>query len=361
MKKKVMIGMSGGVDSSAAAGLLLEQGYDVVGATFRLWKPEDELFDMEGTCCSLDDINDAREVCNKLGIPHYVLNMKEEFKESVVDNFASEYQAGRTPSPCVECNRKIKFDLFYQKAMAMGFNAIATGHYARIEQNDKGFFQLKTAVYLQKDQSYFLYPIKYGHLKDILFPLGGFTKPEVREIAQRFGFKSVAQKSDSQEICFVDSQGYGAFLERYTEKIPPKGNYIDSKGNVIGQHKGIWYYTVGQRKGLGVTFGKPMYVADIDSRNNTVTLAENHELFSKSMALSNLNYLIPTPPSEPIEVMAKIRNRAPYAKATLFPQASDNASVVFEEPQRAVTKGQSAVLYDKDVIVGGGVIKDYKQ
>lgn len=194
MKKKVMIGMSGGVDSSAAAGLLLEQGYDVVGATFRLWKPEDELFDMEGTCCSLDDINDAREVCNKLGIPHYVLNMKEEFKESVVDNFVSEYQSGRTPSPCVECNRKIKFDLFYQKAKAMGFNAIATGHYARIEQNDKGVFQLKTAVCSQKDQSYFLYPIKYERLKDILFPLGGFTKPEVREIAQRFGFKSVAQK-----------------------------------------------------------------------------------------------------------------------------------------------------------------------
>ena len=350
-----MIGMSGGVDSSVAAALLIEQGYEVVGATFRLWKPEDDLFDSEATCCSLDDINDAREVCHQLGIPHYVFNLKREFKEAVVQNFVEEYQAGRTPNPCIVCNQKIKFDYFSQKAAALGFDYVATGHYARIEQNEQGQYQLKTAAYAQKDQSYFLYGIPYPNLAHILFPLGGYTKPQVRELAEKYGF-SVSHKRDSQEICFVDRSGYGAFLERFTETIPPKGNFIDSKGTVLGQHKGIWHYTVGQRKGLGMAFGKPMYVSEINPVDNTVRLVDDEENYSSRLTAERMNYLIPYPPSKPIRVQVKIRNRAEFAPALLTPLSETKIQLAFDQPQRAITKGQSAVLYDGDICLGGGII-----
>lgn len=346
MKKKVLIGMSGGVDSSAAAGLLLEQGYQVEGATFLLWKPEGN---------SEKEVLDAKSVCAQLNIPHHVLDFQKPFRESVVENFVSEYQSGRTPSPCIECNKKIKFGLFYETAMHMGFDAIATGHYAQILPNKQGIFQLKTAEYLQKDQSYFLYGIPYEKLPHILFPLGRFTKPQVREIAQKYGF-SVAKKKDSQEICFVDQKGYGFFLEQYTHKKPPKGNFVSSSGEILGEHKGIWYYTVGQRKGLGVSFGKPMYVAEVDPAKNTVCLKDDQEIYGSSMELTDMYYPIPQAPKHPINVLVKIRNRAPLAPATLSPRSNGTAKIEFDQPQRAITKGQSAVCYDGDTVIGGGII-----
>ena len=356
MKQKVMIGMSGGVDSSAAAGLLLEQGYDVVGVTFRLWKPQDEWPDLYADK-GKDDIADAKKVCDHLGIPHHVIDMREEFKRDVIENFVSEYQAGRTPSPCIVCNQKIKFGLFYEKAKELGADFISTGHYARISQDKTGIWQLKTSFYPEKDQSYFLYHIPYDRLPHILFPLGNYTKPQVREIAAKFGFEHVSRKKDSQEICFIDAQeGYGKFLERYVGTVPPKGNFVDSKGNPLGQHKGIWYYTVGQRKGLGMAFGKPMYVASIDPSSNTVCLKDDQEIYHDQLTISDICYLLPEPLTSPTKVMVKIRNRAPYAAATLIPLENGNANIQFDQPQRAITKGQSAVCYQGEAVIAGGVI-----
>lgn len=348
--------MSGGVDSSVAAALLKQDGYDVVGVTFRLWTAEDDHAEKQGSCCSLNDINDARLICNQLDIPHYVLNFKDVFKKEVIANFVEEYQKGRTPNPCIECNRKIKFEHFYQKARGMGFDYIATGHYVRNEWNEqKQRFELKTATYLQKDQSYFLYNIPYGHLAHTLFPLGQYTKPQVRALAEQFGFR-IAKKKDSQEICFVDNRGYGSFLQEYTGITPPTGDFIDINGQVLGMHKGIWNYTIGQRKGLGISYSKPLYVKSINIQDNTVTLAEDKDNYAQELTAEQVHYILPDPITEPKKIVTKIRNRAPFAEAELIPINATTAKVVFEEPQRAITKGQSAVFYEGDVVLGGGII-----
>ncbi len=403
--KKVLVGMSGGVDSSVTAALLVEQGYDVTGVTFKLWNPFDDIMDREDTCCSLDDINAARDICDELNIPYYVFNFKDVFKKNVVENFVDEYKKGRTPNPCVICNKKIKFEHFFNKAMAMGFDYIATGHYARIEKiNDK--YYLKKAIYDKKDQSYFLYNIPYSHLEKTLFPLGKYEKSNVREMAKKFGFQEMSEKKDSQEICFVDSNGYVTFLEGYTfevspkgnfldkkgnilgfqemsEKkdsqeicfvdsngyvtflegytfeVSPKGNFLDKKGNILGKHKGLWHYTIGQRKGLGISFNKPMYVYDIDAENNNIILSEEKDIFSNTLIASNLNWISEKPPEFPIRVETKIRNQSPLASSIIekVDQKSDKIKVIFDSPQRAITKGQSAVFYSGDIVIGGGIIE----
>ena len=375
--------MSGGVDSSAAAGLLLEQGYDVVGVTFRLWKPQDEWPDLFANKVK-DDIADARKVCDHLGIPHHVIDMREEFKRDVIENFVSEYQAGRTPSPCIVCNQKIKFGLFYEKAKELGADFISTGHYARIDQDKTGIWQLKTSFYPEKDQSYFLYHIPYDRLPHILFPLGNYTKPQVREIAEKFGFEHVSRKKDSQEICFIeDGDDYKAFLRRNGCDLP-KGDFVDADGNILGEHQGILHYTIGQRKGLGIALGKPAFVTGIDSEKNQVVLGDNQDLF-KTEVVSDGNILLGIDFSQLAQqerearqadcgedgetrslgiigfddmsgITAKIRYAAKPAAASLKLLPDGKILATFEEPQRAPTPGQSIVFYRNDLVLGGGFI-----
>ncbi len=356
-KKKVMIGMSGGVDSSVAAALLLEQGYEVVGVTLKLWAEEsDDLAHPSGGCCSLDDINDARMVAFKLGIPHYVLNFKEAFRKDVVDYFVKEYQCGRTPNPCIACNRHIKFEGLLDRALSMEFDYIATGHYAKIISNPvSGRVELHRGASIQKDQSYVLYHFTQHQLSHMLMPLGDMAKDQTREIAARYGL-SIAKKPDSQEICFVPDQDYAAFIERYTGEKSIPGNFIDSKGRILGTHQGIGHYTIGQRKGLGIAFGIPMFVTRIDLENNTVMLGAEEEIFQTILTAGDLNFIEISELTDPIQVQAKIRYSAVPAPATLIPVAGDTAKVVFDQPQRAITPGQSVVFYHDESVVGGGTI-----
>ncbi len=356
-KKKVMIGMSGGVDSSVAAALLIEQGYEVVGITLKLWAEEsDDLARPSGGCCSLDDINDARMVAFKLGIPHYVLNFKEVFRQDVVDYFVKEYQMGRTPNPCIACNRHIKFEGLLDKAMAMGFDYIATGHYAKIITNNQtGRFELHRGASVKKDQSYVLYNFTQHQLSHMLMPIGDMSKDETREIAVKYDL-AIAKKPDSQEICFVPDNDYAAFIERYTGKKSVPGNFVDSRGKIIGLHKGVWHYTVGQRKGLGIAFGIPMFVVSINVENNTVTLAQEKEIFKNELIAGDLNFIEILSLGEPIRIEAKIRYSAVPAAATLYPIESNKVKVVFDNPQRAITPGQAVVFYHGESVVGGGTI-----
>jgi len=356
-KKKVMIGMSGGVDSSVAAALLLEQGYEVVGVTLKLWSEKiDEMERPSGGCCSLDDINDARMVANKLGIPHYVMNFKDEFRKDVVDYFVEEYQHGRTPNPCIACNRYIKFEGLMDKAIAMGFDYVATGHYAKIIKNPlTDRFELHRGLSFKKDQSYVLYNFTQEQLSHMLMPLSDLTKDQTREIAEKYEF-SVAKKPDSMEICFVPDQDYAAFIERYTGKKSVPGNFIDSQGKIMGVHKGIRHYTIGQRKGLGIAFGIPMFVTKIDVENNTVTLALEKEIFQTELTAGDLNFIEISQLTEPIQIEAKVRYSAIPAPATLIPQTGNTVKVVFAQPQRAITPGQAVVFYNGESVVGGGTI-----
>lgn len=354
MKKKVLVGMSGGVDSSVTALLLLQQGYDVVGVTFRLWTPE--LDESESSCCSIDDVNDARFVCNSLGIPHYVFNYKDLFREKVVDYFAAEYQAGRTPNPCIACNRFIKFGEFLIKARSMEFDYIATGHYARIIQDvETGRFFLKKGVYTEKDQSYVLYCLTQEQLAHTLMPLGEYSKTEVRKIAEENNL-TVSRKPDSQDICFVPNGNYAEFLEKHLQKSCPKGNFVDINGNILGEHKGIWHYTVGQRKGLGIALGTPAFVKEIDPKTNTVTLVTGNDVYSESLVADRLNFIAFDKLTEPIEVSAKIRYAHTPAEAVLSPAENGRAFVRFKKPQRAITRGQAVVFYQDDIVLGGGTI-----
>lgn len=354
---KVMIGMSGGVDSSVAAALLLEKGYEVVGVTLKLWdENEDECERFGGGCCSLDDVNDARMVAFKLGIPHYVLNFKDAFKRDVVDYFVSEYLEGRTPNPCIACNRFIKFEGLIDKAKAMGFDFVATGHYARIIKNDEsGRMELHRGAFYNKDQSYVLYNFTQEQLARTLMPLGEISKDTTREIAAKFGF-SIAAKPDSQEICFVPDQDYAKFIEKYTGIKSKPGNFVDKNGQILGTHKGISYFTIGQRKGLGIAFGKPMFVSGIDPATNEVILSDEADIFKNVLTAGNLNYIEIPSLEKPMEIQAKIRYSAQPAAAMLSPLTEDTAKVVFKQPQRAITPGQSVVFYHGDSVVGGGTI-----
>ncbi len=355
MKKRVMLGMSGGVDSSVAALLLLKAGYDVTGVTMRLRPDEYMQQSAAGGCCSLDDIDDARRVAYKLGIDHLVLNFQDTFEKDVIDYFAAQYAAGLTPNPCIACNRYVKFDAMLRRAQALDFDYIATGHYAIIEQNNAGRWLLKKAP-ASKDQSYVLYSFTQDQLSRTLMPLGEYTKPQARAMAEEAGLP-VAHKPDSQEICFVENNDYAGFIENYTGKKAPNGNFLDAGGAVIGRHLGITHYTIGQRKGLGATFGKPMYVTKIDTLHNTVTLGEEGSQYSKSLVAADLNYIPFDTLENKMHAQVKVRYQAQPAAATLTPLPDGKVRVEFETPQRAVTPGQAVVFYDNAIVLGGGTIQ----
>jgi len=353
-----MIGMSGGVDSSVAAAVLLKKGYEVVGVTMQIWpEAKDETKKLDGGCCSLSAVEDARRVADTLGIPYYVLNFKDIFKSNVIDYFTNEYLAGRTPNPCIACNRHVKFEALLKKAESMGMDYIATGHYARIEYDEsKNRYYLKKSVTEKKDQTYALYTLTQEQLAKTLMPIGDYTKDMVRKMAEELGL-IVASKPDSQEICFVEDNDYGKFLEENCGKEIKPGNFVDTKGNVLGRHKGIVHYTIGQRKGLGIAFGKPMFVVGIDAVNNTVILGEDREVYSEGLIAGDLNWITMDNLNTEIRVKAKVRYSAKEADATVYPIEGNKVRVIFDTPQRAITPGQAVVFYDGDFVVGGGTIE----
>ncbi len=357
MKKRVVIGMSGGVDSSVAAYLLKQQGYDVIGVTMQIWQDKSkEAFEREGGCCSLSAVEDARRVCNKLDIPFYVMNFKQVFEKMVIDYFVDEYLEGRTPNPCIACNKFIKFDALLERSKALEADYVATGHYARI-MYDEGYerYIIRKSAAPLKDQTYVLYNLTQDQLRHILMPLGDYNKEQVREIAKELDLRT-ANKPESQEICFVEDNNYGRFIsERKGDEIRP-GFFVDTKGNRLGTHKGIAHYTIGQRKGLGIALGKPMYVVEIIPDKNLVVLGDETEVFSRELTASQMNFITIEKLEAPIEVKAKIRYSAKEAEAEVIPLEEDKVKVVFEEPQRAITPGQAVVFYQGDVLVGGGTI-----
>ena len=352
--KSALIAMSGGVDSSVAAYLTLQQGLRCIGGTMRLFNNEILDEGQDSTCCSLDDTEDARSVAHRLGMRFYAFNSSGEFREKVMDKFVRCYEQGATPNPCIDCNRYLKFDHLLQKALTLGCDYVVTGHYARIvEQN--GRYLLYKAADASKDQTYFLYTLTQHQLAHTLFPLGGLTKAEVREIAQQQGFIN-ARKRDSQDICFVPDGDYMAFLERYTGKQYPGGDFLDRSGAVVGSHKGAVAYTLGQRKGLGLAMGEPVYVCAKDMARNTVTVGPNEALFSRTLRANDWNWIAFPDLTAPLQVKAKSRSRMTEQPATVYPEGNGFARVEFDEPQRAITPGQAVVLYDGDLVIGGGTI-----
>lgn len=357
MGEKVIVAMSGGVDSSVAALLVQRAGYDAMGVTLRLYDNEDAGLPREKTCCSLDDVNDARAVAAKLHLPFYVLNMKNEFRREVMDRFVAAYERGETPNPCIDCNRYIKFGGLMRRAKELGCGFVATGHYARVQRDEQtGRFLLKKGLDAAKDQSYVLYSLTQEELSHLLLPLGELTKEESRRIAEENGFGN-ANKRDSQDICFVPDGDYASFIRLHTGKEFPPGEFVGTAGQIYGRHKGVIQYTVGQRKGLGLSFPQPMYVCGVDPLQNQVVLGKHEELFASALTAGDVN-LISVPALEaPLRVKAKIRYRQPEQPATVVQTGPDEIRVVFDEPQRAITKGQAVVLYDGDTVVGGGTIR----
>ncbi|MBR5926045.1 MAG: tRNA 2-thiouridine(34) synthase MnmA [Firmicutes bacterium] len=357
MTGKVLVAMSGGVDSSVAALILKQTGYSLIGATMKLFSDE-IIVDSEKTkdtktCCSLDDTLYARSVAARLDFPYYVFNYKDDFQREVIERFVRAYENGLTPNPCIECNSHLKFDRLLQRALELGCDYIATGHYARVEESD-GRYILKKAADENKDQSYVLYLLTQEQLSKCRFPLGNMRKDEIRKIAAENGFVN-ANKPDSQDICFIPDGDFVEFIKKYRNTDYPEGDFLDTKGNVIGRHQGAIKYTIGQRKGLGMGFGKPMYVCGKCMKDNTVTLSSNEELFKKELRAGSLNWIAVEDLKEPMKVTAKIRYSHKGASATVYPEG-ESVRVVFDEPQRAITPGQAAVFYDGDIVVGGGTI-----
>ncbi len=350
--ERVVVAMSGGVDSSVAAALLLEQGYEVIGITMRLWS-----LDASGglrnqrRCCSVEDTDDARRVCQALGIPHYVLNMEERFREDVVNYFTGEYALGRTPNPCLACNERVKFRPLLQKALAFGADYLATGHYARTERTADGYCLLK-AVDLVKDQSYVLFQLGQGELRRLLFPVGGATKPEIREVARRHGLPN-ADKPDSADICFIPTGDLRGFIGERIDLRP--GPIVDRAGEVLGEHGGIATLTVGQRKGLGIAGGRPLYVLALDPVENAAVVGPDEALFVTDARAGRLSFVAGEPPATAFDCSARVRYHAAEAPASVRIEG-DRAFICFAEPQRAVTPGQAVVFYDGDRVIGGGIL-----
>ena len=351
---KVLIAMSGGVDSSVAAFLMKEQGCQCIGATMKLFHNEDIGVKRTKTCCSLEDVEDARSVAFRLGIPYYVFNFSDDFKGQVIDRFIAAYERGATPNPCIDCNRYLKFERLYERARILGCDAIVTGHYARIEQ-ENGRWLLKKSLDESKDQSYVLYSLTQEQLAHTRLPLGAMHKSETRRIAEEQGFYN-ADKPDSQDICFVPNGDYAGFIARFTGHDCPAGDFVDEEGHVLGRHKGIVHYTVGQRKGLGIAADAPLYVKQIDAAFNRVVLSGNESLFSRELTANDFNWIAYDVPPRELRASARGRYHQREQAATVTVLGDGRVHLVFDEPQRAITPGQAVVLYDGDTVLGGGTI-----
>jgi tRNA-specific 2-thiouridylase len=353
---RVLVGMSGGVDSSATAALLLQQGYDVVGVTLKLW-PQDCVSRAEDKCCGPQAVADARAVCHKLGIPYYLIDESAEFQDKVIRYFASEYRAGRTPNPCVMCNQNLKFGRLIERADQLGARFIATGHFARVERSPDGTrILLKRGRDLRKDQSYFLFSLRQDQLARSMFPLGEKSKSDTREVARHCSLKT-AEKEESMEICFVPDNDYGKFLEQAKLASRHAGEIVDLSGRVLGHHDGVEFYTIGQRKGLGISSPSPLYVLELDAARNRVTVGEDSELVKDEFQVDRCNWIaFEEPPSEGFQAIAKIRYNHAGTTATIIPLAGGRAHVRLHEAQRAITPGQAAVFYQNDLVMGGGWI-----
>lgn len=353
---KCLIAMSGGVDSAVAALLVKGKNTDCIGATMKLLGGGGIELDEKHACCSKEDIEDAKKVCERLGMEHYLYDFSEHFADMVVDKFVHAYETGATPNPCIECNRYLKFERLFKEAENLGCSHIATGHYARVEYDEESDrWILKKAKDLTKDQSYVLYSLTQNQLSKVIFPLGDMTKTEARAIAEENGFVN-AHKKESQDICFVKGEDYTDFIERYTGKTYPDGNFVDNDGNILGTHKGIIRYTVGQRKGLGLSLPAPLYVCRLDTEKNEVVLCPHEGLFSKELTATDINLISVPDLYTPKRVKAKVRYRHTEQDATAVQIDENTIRVTFDKPQRAITKGQAVVLYDGDIVVGGGTI-----
>lgn len=360
----VVVAMSGGVDSSVAAALLHKRGFKVIGVTMNLWDYDrvGGNINRDSGCCSIDTMDDARAVCHRLGVPHYVVNFRDEFEAAVTDNFIAEYLEGRTPNPCVRCNTYIKWGVLLQKAEVLGADMIATGHYARASLDDKsGRYLLKRGKDANKDQSYALWGIRQAGLARTFFPVGEFTKDEIRQIARSLELPT-AEKTESQEICFIPDNDYSRYLQMKRPRLEVQlqdGEILDQENNLLGVHRGYPFYTIGQRKGLGIATGQPVYVTEIDAGNNRIKVGSNNDLRHSGLIAHNLNWISRESLTKESEVEAKIRYNDPGASAVIKPVSNDRIEVNFKEPQRAVTPGQSVVFYQEDVVLGGGLIESY--
>ena len=348
--------MSGGVDSSVAAWLLKEQGYDVIGVTMQIWQDEDNVVQEEnGGCCGLSAVDDARRVAASIGIPYYVMNFKDEFKKTVIDYFTEEYLNGRTPNPCIACNRYVKWEALLQRSLSIGADYIATGHYARIDRLPNGRYAIRRSATLAKDQTYALYNLTQEQLAHTLMPVGEYSKDRIREMADEIGLM-VAHKPDSQDICFVPDGDYASFIEETTDHPLPEGNFVSPDGKILGRHKGIIHYTVGQRKGLGLALGYPAFVLEIRPETNEVVIGTYDESLTHTVRADRLNFMSVEDLTEPMRVFAKIRYNHKGAWCTVEKTGEDEITCTFDEPIRAATPGQAVVLYDGEYVLGGGTI-----